>query len=127
MAGDTEAFFARLAGLGHEPMLGRTTATVRVDLANGRGTDHWVVSIKRGNLAVARSGGPADLVIVCDRTTFDELAAGRLNAMATALRGAIQFEGDPSLLVRFQRLFPAPTAPPLGASASDRAVGKRRS
>jgi len=127
MAGETEAFFERLGDGGHEPMLERTTATVRVDLADGQRTDHFLVSIKRGNIAVTRSGDAADLIIVTARETFDDLAAGRLNAMSTALRGAIAFEGDPSLLVRFQRLFPAPTAPPLGASTTGRAVGKRRS
>jgi putative sterol carrier protein len=125
MAGETEAFFARLGETGREPMLGRTTGTVRVDLAEKGRTSHWFVSIKRGDLAVTREDGPADLVLRADQAAFDEIAAGRLNGMAASLRGLLQFDGSPTLLVLFQRLLPAPTAPP--KAAADRTVGKRRS
>jgi hypothetical protein len=40
------------------------------------------------------------------------------------LRGQLVTEGSPELLIRFQRLFPAPTEPPRRASA--RTIGKRR-
>jgi hypothetical protein len=36
------------------------------------------------------------------------MAAGKVNAFAAALRGAIAVEGDPRLLVLFQRLLPGP-------------------
>jgi putative sterol carrier protein len=36
------------------------------------------------------------------------MAAGKVNAFAAVLRGAIKIEGDPRLLVLFQRLFPGP-------------------
>jgi putative sterol carrier protein len=124
MADATAEFFDRLQERGREPALGRTTATIRVDLADGPKTEHWLVAIKRGDIAVSHENTPADCVISADRAKFDDIAAGRLNAMAAALRGVLGIEGDASLLVRFQRLFPAPTAPPIGAA--DRTVGKRR-
>jgi putative sterol carrier protein len=106
-------------------MLGRTSATIRVDLHDGRRTERWHVAIKRGEVTVTQRNAPADCVIKAERARFDDLATGRLNAMAAVLRGALDIEGDPIMLVRFQRLFPAPTAPPIGAA--DRIVGKRRS
>lgn len=126
MADATEAFFAKLDARGQEPMLRRTTATIRIDLTGGQRIEHWFISIKRGDLGISRSDGPADLVFSTDGAVFDELAAGRLNPMAATLRGLIRYEGDPSLMVRLQRVFPAPTAPPLGAAASARSAGKRR-
>jgi hypothetical protein len=130
MVDATEAFFAELNERGHEPMLRRTTAAIRIDLAGPSGTDRWMISIRRGDVAVSRQDGsgataPADLILATDRDVFNGLAAGRLNPMTATLRGLIAFEGDPALLVRLQRVFPAPTAPPLGA-ASGRTVGKRR-
>ena len=43
-----------------------------------------------------------------DRALFQRLANGEVNAMAALLRGAIAVEGDPQLLVMFQRLLPGP-------------------
>jgi putative sterol carrier protein len=125
MADATTTFFDQLRERGHEPMLGRTTATVRVDVHDGRKTERWQVAIKRGDLTVSKRNGPADCILRIERARFDDLATGRLNAMAAALRGVLDVEGDATMLVRFQRLFPAPTAPPIGAD--DRIVGKRRS
>jgi putative sterol carrier protein len=125
MPDPTEEFFARLSERGHVPMFESTTATVRVELANGDGGRHWLVAINQGDVKVSHGDEAADLTIRCDRAVFDELAAGRLNPMAAFLRGAIEGEGDPSVLVRFQRLFPAPTGQP--RAASGRSAGKRRS
>jgi hypothetical protein len=33
---------------------------------------------------------------------------GETNALAAYLRGAVEVEGDPELLLRFQRIFPGP-------------------
>jgi putative sterol carrier protein len=126
MADATEAFFARLSGRGHEPMLRRTTASIRIDLTGGNEMEHWFIAIKHGDVAITRADGPADLVLLTDRGVFEDLAAGRLNPMAATLRGLIGYEGDPALMVRLQRVFPAPTAPPLGVAAGNRAAGKRR-
>jgi putative sterol carrier protein len=120
----TAAFFEDLSKRGAEPLLGKTKATIRFDIADGGRTDQWLVGIDNGALNVSRESGEADCVISADKAAFDKIAAGRTNAMASLLRGAIVVDGDPRLIVRVQRLFPAPTGMP--ETAGDRSVGKRR-
>ena len=57
---------------------------------------------------MARGGGAADCVLRTDRKLFARMAAGKVNAFAAVLRGAVTIEGDPRLLVLFQRLLPGP-------------------
>jgi putative sterol carrier protein len=121
----TADFFAGLAKRGHEPLLGRTKATVRFDITDGGRTHHWLLAIDDGALDVARGSGDADCIVIADKAAFDRLAAGETNAMSALLRGAVQVEGDPRLIVRVQRLFPAPVGMP--KASGDRAVGRRRS
>jgi putative sterol carrier protein len=122
---DSAEFFTRLGERGFEPMLASTTGTIRVDLRDGDRTEHWLIAIRRGNLTVSRSDAPADCVVSAEHARFDDIASGRSNAMAAALRGVLAFKGDTSLLVRFQRLFPAGEHLPVAASA--RSVGRQRS
>ena len=42
------------------------------------------------------------------KSLFDGIATGQQNAMAAVLRGEVGIEGDRTLLVRFQKLFPGP-------------------
>ena len=121
----TADFFEGLAKRGPEPLLGRTKATIRFDIADDGQTDHWLVGIDNGSLDVSRASGEADCIISAEKAAFDRIASGRTNAMASLLRGAIAVDGDPRLIVRVQRLFPAPTGMP--ETAGDRSVGKRRS
>ena len=121
----TTEFFEGLAERAHEPMLGKTKATIRFDIADGGRTDHWLLGIDDGALDVAQSSGEADCIITADKAAFDRVATGKTNAMAAFLRGALEIGGDPRLLVRVQRLFPAPTGMP--EVSGDRAVGRRRS
>jgi putative sterol carrier protein len=121
----TAAFFAELSTRGREPLLGRMRAIVRFDVVEGERTDHWLVGIRDGAIDVAHSDGDADCVLRADEAAFNEIAAGRTSAMAALLRGALEIDGDPQLLVRVQRLFPAPVGMPKTARA--RSVGKRRS
>jgi ubiquinone biosynthesis protein UbiJ len=120
----TSDFFERLAAAGREPRLGRTTGSIRFDLEDGARAEHWRVDVRRGAVTVARAAGAADCVVRMDAGLFDQLASGQANAMASILRGRIAADGDPALLIRFQRLFPAPTERKMTASA--RTVGKRR-
>jgi putative sterol carrier protein len=120
----TAEFFEGLSKRGSEPMLGRTKATVRFDIADGGKTEHWLLGIDEGKLDVSHGTGDADCVISADKAAFDRVASGSTNAMASLLRGAIVVDGDPRLIVRVQRLFPAPTGMP--ETAGDRSVGKRR-
>jgi hypothetical protein len=124
LATPTSEFFDGLTGGGLGPGFARATGSLRFDLTRGDTIEHWHVDIRRGVLAIARSTDPADCVIRADAKVFDDLARGRANAMATLLRGQLQAEGEPELLILFQRLLPAPTERKMTASA--RTVGKRR-
>jgi putative sterol carrier protein len=125
MADATAEFFDGLSRRGHEPLLGKLRATVRFDIVDGKRTDHWMLGLDDGDLAVSRSDGDADCVIQADKAAFDKVASGRTNAMAAYLRGALTLDGEPRLLVRLIRLFPDPVGTP--EASGDRAVGKRRS
>ncbi len=121
----TVAFLEGLSGRGVEPLLGGLTAKVRIDLEDGDATDHWLLDVRRGVIDVAHGDGEADSTLRADRATFEELATGRTNAMAAALRGALRIEGDLRILVLIQRLFPAPVGMP--KAAGNRSVGRSRS
>ncbi len=108
MADATEAFFADLGGRGHEPLLRKTSGTMRFDLHDGEKVDRWFVSVTKGDITVTRRNVKADCLISGDKTLFERVATGRTNAMAALLRGALDAEGDVQLLVLFQRLFPGP-------------------
>jgi len=108
MTDATADFFEGLRRRGPEPLLGNAEGSVRIDLSKGRRSERWLVSIERGNITVARKSARADCTIRARKDVFDRIAAGKLNAMAAMLRGAIAVEGDPRLLVRLQRLFPSP-------------------
>ena len=125
MADVTAEFFDRLAERGTVPGFERTTGSVRFDLTRGDQTEHWRVAFKRGAVTVDRGADAADCVVRTDASTFDELASGRANVMATLLRGRLEADGEPELLTRFQRLFPAPVKRDMTASSA-RTVGKRR-
>lgn len=124
MSSPTSEFFDRLAERGREPGLARTTGSIRFELTRDGAVERWRVEFRRGATVVSHTTGSADCVVRTDAAIFDDLARGRANAMATMLRGQLLIEGAPELLIRFQRLFPAPTEPPRRASA--RTVGKRR-
>ena len=115
---------ARLAERGQEPALERTSGSVRIDLDRDGQVAHWRLDIRAGTVAVSQSGDAADCVIGAPAKLFDDLASGKANAMAAGLRNELTMEGDPGFLVRFQRLFPAPTGRKMPKSA--RTVGKRR-
>ena len=53
-----------------------------------------------------------------ERSLFDSMATGKVNAMAAALRGVVAPEGNLGLLVSFQRLFPGPPRSRPRSSAS---------
>ena len=125
MSTSTDRFFDRLASGESVAVLGSTKGTIRFDLLDGKRTEHWHVALNRGSVAVTRADDPADCVIRSTRSVFDEIADGRMSPLPAALRGQVGIEGDQTLLVRFQRLFPAGKRKP--AKASARTVGRQRS
>jgi putative sterol carrier protein len=102
---ETERFFDDLAKRGREPLLKRATATFRFDLSDGKRIDHYAVVVNKGEISVLREPMNADCTVKTDRDLFNAIVSGQQNAMAAALRGALTLEGDPQLLVTFQRLF----------------------
>jgi len=100
--------FVRLGEAGRMPLLKRASGTMLFELLGGRRIERWRVIVERGQVSVARGNGPADCVLRADRKLFARMAAGRVNAFAAVLRGEVTVEGDPRLLVLFQRLLPGP-------------------
>jgi putative sterol carrier protein len=111
MAELTEVLFHTLAQRGHEPSLASVSGTVRFDLRDGERTEHWYLTIDRGDVSVEHKQDDADCVLRADLATFEAIVAGRTNAMAALLRGAIEIEGRALLMIMLQRLFPGPAAP----------------
>jgi len=110
MPSPTDEFFDELNQRGYDPLVARVEGTLRFEVAHRGTTDVHNVTVDRGHLSVAPSGGRADCVIRVDRSVFDSIVSGRSNAMAALLRGALSAEGNPEMLVIFQRLLsPAPS------------------
>jgi putative sterol carrier protein len=102
-------FFQELAARGHEPALEKVTGILRFDLTGEERTTRWLVSVNKGDVEVAKKNAKAGCVVRGDRTTFDGITSGELNAMEAFLRGLLVLEGDQLwLLLPFQRLFPGP-------------------
>jgi putative sterol carrier protein len=118
-------FLEALGSGGYEPLLGDASGTVRIDLVDRGRTQRWFLTLEEGIVSVSRRNASADCVVRADRKVFDALVRGETNAMAAYLRGDLEAEGDPELLVVLQRVFRAPRAgsPP---SAKGRNRGRRR-
>ena len=58
-------------------------------------------------MTVSREGAEADCVLASDRSTFDAVVTGRLNAIDAVLRKQLDVQGDAVLLTALQRLFPS--------------------
>jgi putative sterol carrier protein len=121
----TRTFFDDLAARGHEPFLKDASGTLRFDLIDGRRVEHWYVSIDQGDVSVSKQMAAADAVLRTDRSVFDRIASGRMNSMAAALRGELVPEGNLSLFMVFQRLFPGPPRPRAGRRTDGRERSRR--
>jgi putative sterol carrier protein len=108
MTDSAAEFFQELGRRGYEPLLEKGTGTVRFDLVDGTRTDRWLLVLVRGDVSVSRKNAAADCVVRAERSLFDGMASGGVNAMAAYLRGELTLEGDPELLVLFQRVLPGP-------------------
>jgi putative sterol carrier protein len=108
MADTTADFFETLRARGTEPLLHNAEGVLRFDVVDGNRTEHWIVAMDKGNVAVSKRNGKADSVIRAEKKSFDRLVSGEMHAMAAALRGEIEVGGDPTLLVCFQRILPGP-------------------
>ncbi len=86
----------------------KVAGSIRFEIVDGDNADSWMVVVDHGQLTVTRQSGSADCTIRGDRSTFEDLVAGRTNANAAVLRGALAARGDVELLVTIQRIFPSP-------------------
>ncbi|MGO9873482.1 MAG: SCP2 sterol-binding domain-containing protein [Acidimicrobiia bacterium] len=102
----TQGFFDEL-GAQHQPLLAKTTGTLRFDVTESDNLECWHITITNGDVVVSREVADADTIIRLEKSLFDEIVCGRANAMAAGLRGELALEGSPELVMRFQRLFPA--------------------
>ena len=108
MADATQEFFEALSARRHEPLLRSVSGTLRFDLEDGGRVEHWFVGVTQGDVAVSHRRAAADCVLRGSRALFDGMARGDVNAIAAALRGECTIQGDPAIVLAFQRLFPGP-------------------
>lgn len=126
MAEATTEFFEELEQRGFDPLLEKATGRIGFELVNGKKTNRWLVAIDKGKVDVSHKSGTTDCMVRSTEELFDEVVRGEANAMAAVLRGAITVEGDPELLMLFQRVF---SGPPKSAPSRRRssAAGRRSS
>ena len=105
-----EEFFERLTQDGRDRLPGRADGSLRIDLTSGTTTERWFITMHGGDVSVSHRNAKADSVIRTSRDQFEGMIAGTVNAMSAALRGVVSLEGDPTLLVQFQRALPGPPA-----------------
>jgi hypothetical protein len=117
-----EEFFERLSRGGPD-RLGRADGSLRIDLTSGTTTERWFITMHGGDVSVSHRNAKADSVIRTSKDQFEGMITGRVNAMSAALRGVVSLEGDPSLLVLFQRALPGPPSTARGQGAA--ATGRR--
>ncbi|MFG2168544.1 SCP2 sterol-binding domain-containing protein [Micromonospora chersina] len=104
----TTRFFEDLDRRGFEPLLAKTSGTLRFDLHEGPQTTHWLLEIDRGNLRVRQEDQEADTVVGTEPRLFGELVTGEENAIAALLRGDMTVSGDLRLVLQIERIFPGP-------------------
>jgi predicted lipid carrier protein YhbT len=109
MSDATEQFFDELGKRGYEPALATVSGRVRFDIVHRENVQHWLVTINRGAISVARRKGKADCTICAEIELFDRVVRGDDNAMAATLRGALICAGDVDLLLAVQKLIPGRT------------------
>jgi hypothetical protein len=99
------AFFDDLSSRGHEPSLRKLSGTLRFDLGTGKTTERWLVTIRKGDLAVSRRNGAADSIIRAQKALFERAARDETNLFSAMLRGEVVLTGDYRLTVAVRRLF----------------------
>jgi putative sterol carrier protein len=121
MTTSTNDFFNSLRRRHHEPLLHNASGTVRFDLANGKDTETWYLTLRKGDITVSHKKAEADAVVTCDKAVFESMASGELNAMAAALRGVVVARGNLGLVLNVARLFPGAPDTRAGAPAAGHA------
>jgi putative sterol carrier protein len=102
MAGSAREFFEGLEGrLDPSKTAGMTNSYVfEID---GAGT--WRVDVDDGRVSVAEGNGDADATIAASEDTFQQIAAGDLNATTAYMTGKLKVRGDMGAAMKLSRLF----------------------
>jgi putative sterol carrier protein len=103
MSDTSDAFFARLAERGYEPLLHSVSGTIRCDI---EGAESWYVVVKKGSMTVSRDTAEAECVIACSQEDFDRMVVGKQNPTTLYMQGKLKITGDRVLSQMVQRLFP---------------------
>ena len=103
-------FFDGLERQDHLSLTGNESGTFRFDVVDGKRSTSWFITVKKGDLSVSRRGAAADCRVRAPRQLAEGVVSGKVNAFAAVLRGELEVEGDPKLMVVFQRLLPGPPA-----------------
>src|SRR5262245_49296252 len=117
-------FFDELDRRGHVDLLEKAQGTLRIDLTDGKKTEHRLIKFDRGDISVSRKNAKADCVFRTDRALFRRIVGGEANGVTAALRGEAAAEGDLELLFLLQRVFPTPTRTRNGKKST--APGRRQ-
>jgi putative sterol carrier protein len=115
----TREFFEALPERSGDPLLAKVSGTLRFDADDGERIEHWYITLDKGAVKVSKRNAKADAVIRIDRSLLDRIVTGQENAMAALLRGALIPEGDPALMLRFQRIFSGPPRLPTAPTGRD--------
>src|SRR4029450_10606261 len=70
---------------------------------DGAGT--WKVDVQDGSVSVAEGGGDADATISAADGTFEQIAAGGLQATTAYMTGKLKIKGDMGAAMKLQKLF----------------------
>ena len=106
--GLTSAFLEAVQARHDDPVLRGLSGTIRFDLLHDGSIEPWLITMTDGGASVSHRKAKADCIARMEEDLFARLTLGEVNAVSAALRGEIEIEGDVSLLLAFQRLFPGP-------------------
>ena len=102
MAGSAREFFEGLEGrIDPSKTAGMTNSYVfEID-----GAGKWRVDVQDGSVSVTEGDGDADATISTSEETFEQIAAGDLNATTAYMTGKLKVKGDMGAAMKLQRLF----------------------
>jgi putative sterol carrier protein len=104
----TGAFFNEFATRTHKQLLHRTSGALRVEVTEGTETERFLIAVDQGDVSVSKRTTRADATLKAERSLFNGMVEGEVNAVAAVLRGVVVVEGDLGLAASFIRLFPGP-------------------
>lgn len=81
---------------------------MRFDVSAGAEVERWHLTVAKGDVTVTRQNRSANAVVRVERSYFEQIVTGRLNAQAAVLRGLLTCEGSMAALMMFQRCLPGP-------------------